>query len=509
MAEPTSTSQPRPPSLMQNWISLAGSILTACTLFGAVYLLGADFFRGFRNPYQGILTYVVAPGFLLLGVALMLIGVLLERRRRQRAKPGEFPPFPRIDFNVPRHRTTFIAVTSGTFLLLLLSAIGSYRAYEFTESVMFCGDTCHQVMSPEKTAYGESPHARVTCVQCHIGPGAEWFVKSKISGLYQVYSVLTHKYSRPIPVPVESLRPAQETCEQCHWPRKFFGAALRENHHYLADETNSPWTISLLMKVGGGDPSFGPAGGIHWHMNIENKVEYIASDPQRQVIPWVRVTGPDGRVKVYESSSSPLKPEELAQAKPRRMDCIDCHNRPSHRYNPPVDSVDTSLFTKRIDTSIPYIKQQAITLLAKDYETTEEARRTIADTLSTYYRNEQADYAKDHQPQIDQAIVEVQRLFEQNVFPEMKVNWKPYPDNIGHMNFPGCFRCHDGDHKNEDGVTLTRDCNTCHLIVGQGESTEKTAANFEGLEFVHPGDVGDMWQDQICSDCHDGATGGL
>jgi len=507
-AEPTENAT-KLPSLMQNWVSLGGAVLSSCTLFGAVALLGVDFMRGMHNPYQGIITYVVAPGFLLLGLALVLIGVLLERRRRRNAKPGAIPPFPRIDFNVPRHRNTFVLVSGGVFMLLVLSAIGSYRAYEFTESVMFCGDTCHEVMSPEKTAYAESPHARVTCVQCHIGPGAEWFVKSKISGLYQVYSVLTNKYSRPIPVPVENLRPAQETCEQCHWPRKFFGAVLREGHHYLADETNSPWTIQMALKVGGGDPTFGPAGGIHWHMNIENKIEYVARDAQRQVIPWVRITDPNGKVRVYESASGKLTKEELDKEAPRVMDCIDCHNRPSHRYNPPVDSMNMALFTGRVSTKIPFIKQQALTVLSKEYATREEANAAIAQGLGDYYKTEQADFAKTNRGLVEAAITEVQRIYAQNFFPEMKVNWKPYPDNIGHMNFPGCFRCHDGEHKSDDGSVITKDCKACHVIIGQGAQPTAASQSLQGLDFEHPSDIGDLWMDQNCSECHDGTTGGL
>ena len=508
MTSGNSETKPTAPSLLQNWISVAGSILTACVLFGMAYLLGADFLRGFSSPYLGILTYMIAPGFLLLGVALLAGGAGLERRRRRRAKPGEIPPFPRIDFNIPRHRSTFVAVLTATFLLLMLSAVGSYRAYEFTESVMFCGKTCHTVMQPEETAYRESPHARVVCVQCHIGPGAKWFVKSKVSGLYQVYAVLTNKYSRPIPVPVESLRPAQETCEQCHWPRKFFGAVVRENHHYLADETNSPWAVSLLLKVGGGDPSFGPAGGIHWHMNIANKIEYIAKDPQRQVIPWVRVTDPSGKVTVYQSKSEPLTAAEISAAEPRRMDCIDCHNRPAHRYNPPVDSLDTALFTKRIDPSIPFIKQQAISVLTKEYPDVAAARTGIDQALRGYYRSSQAEFTAGHAAAIDQAVAAVQAIYEQNFFPAMKVSWKAYPDNIGHMNFPGCFRCHDDDHVADDGRTVTRECKTCHLISAQGTQVASGVGNPEGLDFEHPVDIGDIWQSQPCNSCHDGSLGG-
>ena len=191
---------------------------------------------------------------------------------------------------MPRQRNAFLLVAVVTFVFLMFTALGSYRTYEFTESVQFCGQTCHAVMKPEYTAYQNSSHARVACVQCHIGPGATWFVKSKLSGSYQVYATLFHKYPRPIPTPVQNLRPAQETCEQCHWPQKFYGAVEKVRTHFMSDEKNSPWTVEMLLKVGGGDPTHGPVGGIHWHMNVANKVEYIATDEARQIIPWVRIT---------------------------------------------------------------------------------------------------------------------------------------------------------------------------------------------------------------------------
>ena len=228
------------PSLLNNWVSIFGIILAASSFFAAACLVAIDLFRGLGSPYMGILTYIIAPLFLVAGLVLISGGVLWERRRRRRLRPGEIPRYPRIDFNVPHERLAFAGVVSVTFLFLLFTALGSYRTYEFTESVTFCGKICHTVMQPEYTAYQESPHARVSCVQCHIGPGASWFVKSKLSGAYQVYATLLKKYPRPIPVPIENLRPAQQICENCHWPRKFYGAVERGIHHYLPDQNNSP-----------------------------------------------------------------------------------------------------------------------------------------------------------------------------------------------------------------------------------------------------------------------------
>jgi hypothetical protein len=389
-------------------------------------------------------------------------------------------------------------------VFFLVTAIMSYRSYHFTESTQFCGQTCHVVMQPEFTAYQNSPHARVACTECHIGPGATWFVKSKLSGTYQVYAVMADKFPRPIPTPVKNLRPAQETCEQCHWPKKFYGSAERLNSHYLSDDQNSPWTISLLMKIGGGDPTHGPVGGIHWHMNIGNKTEYI-SDESRQKIPWIRFTDAAGNVTVYRDADSKLTPEEIAASPVRRMDCIDCHNRPSHNYNPPNRSVNISMSTGRIDPRIPAIKKEAVEALTKPYKTTPEAMAAIPALLTKFYKTNHQEFAAKNPEAIKKAISEVQQIYCDNFFPEMNVSWKAYPNNIGHTIFPGCFRCHDGKHISAGGRAISKDCNSCHIIIAQGKGEQLGNISPKGLDFEHPVDIGDLWKDMNCFECHTGA----
>ena len=498
--------QPAAPflSLLRNWVSLAGIILAASSFFTVAFLIALDFFRGFKNPYMGILTYLAAPAFLIAGLLMIAFGALWERHRRRKQKPGDIPAYPRIDLNVPRQRHTFIVVVMVTMLFLLFTAVGSYRTYQFTESVTFCGKTCHSIMTPEYTAYQESPHARVECVQCHIGPGASWYVKSKLSGAYQVYAALADKYPRPIPAPIENLRPARETCEQCHWPRKFFGEVERDFPHYLPDEQNSPWTIKMLVKIGGGDPSFGQIGGIHWHMAIADKIEFIASDTERQVIPWVRLTDRSGKVTVYQSADNPLKPGQVAAARPRVMDCIDCHNRPTHIYHAPVDSVNTALHSGRIDHQLPSIKKEAVQALVKTYPDTEQALASISKTLTEFYETNYPGLTKTSSQSVVAAVTEVQSIYRRNFFPGMQVNWRVYPDNIGHMNFPGCYRCHDGDHRSADGKKIVHDCNACHTIIVQGPAA-KPETSLAGLEFKHPVDISGLWKQTKCSDCHAGS----
>jgi cytochrome c2 len=225
-------------------------------------------------------------------------------------------------------------------------------------------------------------------------------------------------------------------------------------------------------------------------MNIAHKVEYIAADEARQKIPWVRVTDRQGKVTVFEAVDTPLKPEEVASAKPRQMDCIDCHNRPSHIYNPPARAVNVAMATGRIDPKIPYVKKLAVEALTAEYRTTEEAMQKIAETVPAA------------------AASEVQKIYKANFFPEMKVNWRAYPNNIGHTIFPGCYRCHDGKHKSADGQTISHDCKSCHIILAQGRGDQLGKISADGLEFEHPTDIADMWKEMNCAECHTGALTG-
>src|SRR5512133_1081962 len=287
----------RRPSLLRNWLSLTGLVVVIGSLFSFVLLFLVDALAHFSNPYIGILTYFIAPFFLLFGLVLTAIGALRERRKLGQST-GLLPKMV-VDLSRPRDRKIMAIFLGSSVLFLLFTAILTYHSYHFTESVQFCGEACHTVMQPELVTYKHGPHARVSCVECHIGPGATWFVKSKLSGTYQVYAVLFNKHPRPVPTPIKNLRPAQETCEQCHWPQKFVGNLERTYQYYLSDTTNTPFAVRMLMKVGGGDPTHGPVGGIHWHMNVGNRVQYYAADEARQKIPWVRMIDNQGVVTEF------------------------------------------------------------------------------------------------------------------------------------------------------------------------------------------------------------------
>ena len=489
-SEPTATPAPeRRSSVFRNWLSLTGLVVVVGSLFSFLLLLLLDALAHFGNPYVGILTYLVAPGFLVLGLLLAALGAFLRHRRILKTS-GPLPPL-RIDFTRSRDRRILGFFLLGSVLFLLVSALGSYQTYHFTESVQFCGQACHGVMKPEYVTYLHSPHARVACAECHIGKGANWYVRSKLSGTYQVYATMADKYPRPNPTPVKNLRPAQETCEECHWPQKFVGNLEHTYYSFLSDETNTPFTVRMLLNVGGGDPTHGPVGGIHWHMNVGNKIEYLASDEARQKIPYVRVT--ELSQGVVTEFRSPRFTNAVDEASLRRMDCMDCHNRPAHRYQTPNNAVSLAMALGKIDRGLPSVKSNAVYVLTQSYTNEAQALQNIATTLSQRYPNE---------PRIRPAIDAVQLIYKDNFFPDMKASWKVYPDNIGHKDWPGCFRCHDGLHKTADGKGSIKanDCNSCHTILAQGSGAELDQLTPKGQKFKHPGDE----VEGGCNDCHKG-----
>jgi len=492
-------------SLLRNPISLAGVALALVSLANIVFLFLIDILSEKPSPYVGILAYMVAPGFFILGLVLVPLGVWYDRRRRARQHPDEKLRYLSVDFNDPNQRGVFAFFFSFVIVFIMMSVVGSYRAYEFTDSVQFCGQLCHSVMNPEFTAYQLSPHARVACVECHVGAGATWYVKSKLSGARQVFATAFKTYPRPIPTPVHNLRPAQETCEECHWPRKFYGAQLKVFTHYASDEKNTRRRIQMLIHTGGGDPATGAPEGIHWHMNIANEINYVVADEKRQVIPYIHVKDMQGRVTEYYAKDSTLSKDQITRAPRHHMDCVDCHNRPTHIYVPPDAAVDQALLARRIDVSLPFIKQQAVSALTDDYATTDAARQGIAKAIHDFYQTKYPDLAKSRELDIRNAIDEVQKIYSRTTFPEMKLNWKTHPNNIGHFYFNGCFRCHDGQHVSADGKVVPKDCETCHTVLSQQEGEGKPAI-MGTVKFQHPVELGDLTQVN-CSDCHTGGVG--
>jgi hypothetical protein len=316
-----------------------------------------------------------------------------------------------------------------------------------------------------------------------------------------------NKYHRPIETPVKNLRPAQDTCEQCHWPAKFFGAQQKTFTHFLSDESNSAWQIQSLIKIGGGDVQTGLSAGIHSHMNIENQIFYKDSDGKRMIIPWVKSVNKNGKETEYMSIENTLSSDELAKLPARRMDCMDCHNRPSHIFYPPGPALDRAFASKLLDPSVPYLKREGVRVLSESYKTESEGRNKIQQSLEEFYQSSYPALWSSDREKINNAIATVQSVFSRTIFPEMKADWRAYPSHIGHWSSDGCFRCHDGLHQSADGKVITNDCLVCHTILAQGPPKEVAKARLQAQPFKHPVDVGVDVTQMKCSTCHSSSAG--
>jgi hypothetical protein len=492
-----------PPS-SKNWLTIIGSIIAAINLILIILLFVISTIFNRSNTNLGLFIYIILPGFFLFGLLLIPIGMFLEHKKIFKGLAHEAARLPYIDLNNPSHRNAFIIFTITTIVVLFLSTLGSFKAYHITESVEFCGTLCHTVMEPEHTAYLNSPHANVACVECHVGSGASWYVKSKLSGLRQVYAVLANNYPRPIETPVHDLRPARETCERCHWPQKFYARSLWTNKYFLADSANTEWDIMLQMKTGPEYSALGLKEGIHWHINPAVQIEYISDFDKRENITFVKYTDiSTGKVTIYRDENNPITDSSLTASSTRIMDCIDCHNRPSHDYNSPSVYFNKAMLTGAISKSIPYIKKAAMDILRETFTDKDTALMMIDQSITDFYRNDYGDYYQQHEDIIKSSITAIQNGFSQNTFPYMKVSYDKYPVHIGHLESNGCFRCHNDSFRSEDGKTITKDCNLCHTIVGQGNPGTLQVSNIrESLEFQHPVDVGTAWKEANCSECH-------
>ena len=443
------------PSAARNPISLIGTAIAMAMAVLFLVLIALEMGGQLRNPYLGLLLFVAVPAVFLVGLLLIPVGVLRQHRRR--ALGGVPEDWPVIDMWLPRTRTVMFAVGMLTCANLLIFSLAAYGAVHYMESAEFCGTTCHTTMEPEWAAYQVGPHARVSCVSCHVGPGPGALVESKVAGTRQLWQLFTNQVPTPVPAPVKTMRPARETCETCHWPEKSHGDKLRQIREYADDEKSSETVTTLQLHVGGGRVELGVGSGIHWHMNIENRVEYIATDPQHQTIPWVKFTDRNGRVKEYtiEGTTS----EQLAQGEHRVMGCMDCHNRPAHTFAPNAErAVDTAIALGLIPRELPFARREAVAALKASYDSRDAAMAGIDAKLREVYRPRSGDSSAV----LARTIAGVQGLYTRNVFPAMKVGWGTYPSNIGHVAFPGCFRCHDENHKASDGAAIAQDCQSCH-----------------------------------------------
>ena len=452
--------------LGKNPISLIGGGITsasALTLLGfwAIEVVG----HVAINPYLGIIFFLILPALFIFGLLLIPLGIYL--RRRQLRAAGQLPTvYPKIDLGDPLFRRAIDMVLLATVVNVIIVAMASYRGVAYMDTAQFCGQSCHVVMTPEYTAYQASAHSHVACVACHVGEGAKSYVKAKVNGTKQLIEVTFDSYPRPITSPVSNLRPAREICEGCHAPAKFIGERMLVKTSFADDEKNTMTKTLVLLHLGGRD-SLSRLTGIHGvHLG---HIEYIATDRQRQVIPWVSKRNADGTSTDFVSSDATA----AVKGEKRVMDCIDCHNRAAHTFQNPEDALNRAMAEGAINNTLPFVHKEGLELLKANYSSQAEAETKIKDNLKEFYRSQHPEVLSGHADLIDQAGASLFTIYRQNVFPDMKVTWGTHPNNVGHNAYPGCFRCHDGSHNAKDGKSITQDCAACHNLLAVDEAKPK------------------------------------
>ena len=419
-------------SLTRSPWGLFGTIIASTSAFLIVTLLAFEAVGEAGHPYLGIITYIILPIFFLVGLVFILIGIRRQTKKRlERDASGEIIP-------------------------------------EYIDSNPFCGTTCH-VMEPEWTAYQRSPHARVHCVDCHIGSGAANFVQARLSGARQVVRLFTDSYARPIPTPVHDLRPARATCNECHWPTRFHGDRTRVITRFRSDSTNTETQTIIVNNVGGGQ-ELGVSVGVHWHVDPSLEVRF-RSDEKREFVEEIETLYDDGSWKVF--TRDPGENDPVAESV-RTMDCLDCHNRPTHVYLSPEEAVDGALRLGVVNRDIPFIRREGLAALKVEYASHDEAREGIAAQIRGFYTNSFPAIASDRSHAVEEAIATLQELYVTNVFPAMNVSWGTYPDHLGHKGLAGgCFRCHNVAFTAEDGSKISSDCELCHQIVAYERTADE------------------------------------
>lgn len=434
--------------LRSNWISSTGAALATLAVLALATLLALGPRAEMLGPYVGLLTVVVLPALFVVGLFLIPVGLFLYRKRlaERLARLADRP--------------LYLARAVAALTLVNFAGVGTLAlgSANYMNSVTFCGTACHSAMQPEYDTFLDSPHSRVACVACHVGPGAASYVESKINGAKQLWHYLNDSYARPIPTPVAQLRPARETCETCHWPEKYLGTKLLVRAHFREDDAVSQYVNVVLMRTGGKRLD-GAVVGIHWHTHPEATVEYVATDGRRS-IPWVKVKKPDGSEDLFVAPG--VDPANPPAGEQRVMDCNDCHNRSAHAFESPGQALDRAIAAGLISRELRGIKRHALEALRTDWKR-EEAKDGIRRHLQQAYAT--AGLLDEHHRRLlEQASAATAAIWLRNVYPERGVRWDTYPDFNSHA---GCFRCHDGEHRNAAGKVITQDCDACHVVLSE------------------------------------------
>jgi len=441
-------------------LSLLGTALVTTAGISWLFVLPQQIRGHADNPYVGVVIFLILPIVFFAGLALIPIGVYRSQRRFRQALAA---PFDRK--TAVRRLAWFLAIT--TVLNILIGTQLTYRAVEQMETPQFCGGTCH-TMNPELAAYRNAPHSRVECVECHVAPGAAGWLSSKTSGIRQFVETVLNTSPRPIPSALESNRliPARKTCENCHWPQMFGGARLRVFSKYADDEANTRSLTVVVLLVGGHQ-----IPGIHGaHLGPGVHIRFTAADAARQNVPWVEYRNTErGDARTFARPDS--TPDSASNLPKFEMQCVDCHNRPSHTFELPERAMDEALALGDIPVTLPYIKKKSVELLRANYATNTEADEQLPAALERFYQQNYPELYAKRMEDIRLASRAVLTIYNRNVFPDLKVSWGTYPNNLGHMDFPGCFRCHDGAHATADGKTITQDCSSCHELLAMDEAS--------------------------------------
>jgi nitrate/TMAO reductase-like tetraheme cytochrome c subunit len=438
-------------ALARNPVAIAGAVLATAAGIGFLVLAAAALAGLFHNPYAGLIVFIALPALLVAGLLMVALGVWLERRRRDEAGARDWPV---VDLRVARVRRVTLAIVALTMVNVAIVVLAGYGGLHAMESPEFCGATCHTPMKPQFTAWKEGPHAGTTCVQCHIGEGAAAFLQAKLSGVRQLAHVITGSYARPIP-PGAGMPPGAQaqTCVGCHRPHQVTSDRVRVIHEYADDETNSETVTTLQMRM----------AAIHSHADPDVRIEYVSTDATNETIPWVKVTRADGRVREYLSPDTSAA--TLRAGTRRTMDCIDCHNTVGHPIAAsPAQAVDQAISVGQINRRLPYARREGVRLMKSSYGSQDTALGAIERELRRVYasHNQEID-----EQSVTRAVAALQGVYRRNVFPEMKVTWGSYPDNLGHITSTGCFRCHDGSHADPSGAVISADCESCHKQIAE------------------------------------------
>ena len=449
--------------------SLVGGILIAVLFPVLLVSILLDMQGVVQNPYFGFLIYLVMGPIFVLGVLLVIGGTLfcgekedlgeltVEYFEEELRRPGRFT----------RIRKLIFLTSLTTFVTLFVVGIVTYTGFHYTDTVGFCGQFCHSVMEPEYVTYKNSPHSQVSCVKCHIGASSEWFTKAKFSGARQLFAVVFDTYNRPITTPITALRPERATCEGCHRPEVFHGDKLYVKDKFLEDEENSHVQTVMVMKIGSGDLSGREAHDIHWHVSENQNVSFISSEDHKEIYE-VTLTDQQGKEIVFKRQDVP-EGAKASGVHRNIMDCMDCHNRPTHVFLCAEDALDKKLVEGVIPREIPYIKRQALKAVNGKYASQDAARRGIAKELMDWYREHYPELVQKSEDAFKVAVKGVQMAYVENVYPRMNIGWETYMSFSCHRNDSGCFRCHNNDFATEAGRKITQDCDACHIILVEEE----------------------------------------